>query len=162
VQAVNGELLAYLGPFWVQSETCLAHVDNAVFPASPSGTRRGDLNYFGAYVQTGYFLTGENRGYDKRFGKYDRVRPRSNFLYSTDGRATGIGAWELVYRYGFVNLSDDRVLGGTYGEHSVGLNWYWNPNVKFQMNYINGYRDVPPGAVSGTVQGFGVRAALEF
>jgi len=47
VQSVNGELLWYLGPFWVQSETCLAHVDNAVFRASSLGTRRGDLNYYG-------------------------------------------------------------------------------------------------------------------
>src|SRR5205085_7431506 len=80
VQAVNGELLTYLGPLWLQSEACLAHVDNAVFPASAAATRRGDLNYYGAYAQIGYFLTGETRGYDKRFGKYDRVKPLENFF----------------------------------------------------------------------------------
>ena len=64
VQSVNGELLWYLGPLWVQSEACLAHVDNAVFPASSSATHRGDLNYYGTYVEVGYFLTGDNRGYD--------------------------------------------------------------------------------------------------
>ncbi len=165
VQAVNGELLAYLGPVWVQSEACVAHVENAVFPAAAAATRRGDLTYSGAYAQVGYFLTGESRGYDKRFGKYDRVKPLENFFLVRDGDGCtqrGLGAWEVVYRYGYLDLNDDRVQGGTYGEHTVGLNWYWNPNIKFQANYLNGHRVVPAGAVSGTVQGFAIRAALEF
>ncbi|HLJ91758.1 MAG TPA: porin [Gemmataceae bacterium] len=165
VQALNAELLWYWGPLWVQSEACLAHVDNAVFPASSSATRRGDLNYYGSYVQVGYFLTGDNRGYDKRMGKYDRVRPLENFFLVRDENGHlqyGLGAWEILYRYGYINLNDDFVQGGTYGEHTVGLNWYWNPNIKFQLNYINGQRLVPAGAASGTVQGLGLRAALEF
>jgi phosphate-selective porin OprO/OprP len=165
VQSVNGELLAYWGPFWIQSETCLAHVDNAFFPASKSATARGDLNYYGTYVQVGYFLTGENRGYDKRMGKYDRVRPIENFFLvrGEDGDLKyGLGAWELVYRYSFVDLNDDFVQGGRYGEHTIGVNWYWNSNIKFQANYLNGQRVVPAGAISGNVQGFGLRAALEF
>jgi phosphate-selective porin OprO/OprP len=165
VQSINGELLGYCGPLWVQSEACLAHVDNAVFPASSKATRRGDLDYWGAYVQVGYFLTGDNRGYDKRMGKYDRVVPLENFFLvrDADGHiAYGLGAWELVYRFGYVDLNDDRILGGTYAENTIGLNWYWNSNIKIQANYINGQRVVPPGAVSGNVQGFGLRAALEF
>jgi phosphate-selective porin OprO/OprP len=165
VQSVNAELLGYWGPLWVQSEACLAHVTDAFFPASAGATGRGDLNYYGAYVQVGYFLTGDNRGYDKRFGKYDRVRPLENFFLVRDehGRAQyGLGAWELLYRFGYVNLNDDFVRGGTYGEHTVGLNWYWNPNIKFQFNYINGQRTVPAGAVSGNIQGFALRGALEF
>ena len=68
----------------------------------------------------------------------------------------------MLYRYGYVNLNDDLVRGGTYGEHTVGLNWYWNPNIKFQFNYLNGRRLAPAGAESGTVQGFALRGALEF
>src|SRR5262249_48086966 len=45
VQAVNGELLAYWGPAWLQSEACLAEVDNPVFPASSKGTHRPTLDY---------------------------------------------------------------------------------------------------------------------
>jgi phosphate-selective porin OprO/OprP len=165
VQSVNGELLWYLGPVWMQAEACLAHVDNAVFPASSSATHRGDLNYYGTYVQVGYFLTGDNRGYDKRMGKYDRVRPLENFFLvrDEDGHvAYGLGAWELLYRYSYLNLNSDGVHGGIYGEHTIGLNWYWNSNIKFQANYINGRRDVIAPANSGIVQGFGLRAALEF
>ncbi len=164
-QSVNGELLLYGGPFWVQSETCLTHVDNAFYPASNKATSRGDLNYWGAYFMVGYFLTGGKRGYDKRMGKYDRVRPLENFFLvrDEDGHCQyGFGAWELVYRYGYVNLNDDFVRGGTYGEHVIGLNWYWNSNIKIQANYVNGQRIVPPGAFGGIVQEFGLRAALEF
>ena len=51
---------------------------------------------------------------------------------------------------------------GLYSEHTIGVNWYWNPNIKLQFNYINGQRMVPAGAASGNVQGLGLRAALEF
>jgi phosphate-selective porin OprO/OprP len=84
VQAVNGELLVYWNSLWLQSEAVLAHVDNAVYPASSAATRRGDLNYYGAYVQTGFFLTGDQRGYDRRMGKHDRVRPLENFFLVRD------------------------------------------------------------------------------
>ncbi|MBN9122195.1 MAG: hypothetical protein J0I06_24160, partial [Planctomycetes bacterium] len=165
VQSVNGEFLWYHGPFWVQSEVNCSRVDNAVFPASGTGTARGDLTYWGYYAQTGFFLTGESRGYDKAMGKYGRVVPRTNFFLVRDegGRiCSGPGAWELTYRYAYLDLNDRSIQGGLYSEHTVGLNWYWNANIKIQFNYINGARTVPAGAVSGTVQGIGLRGSLEF
>src|SRR5207302_6913964 len=112
VQWLNGEWLSYWGPLSVQAEATWAHVDNAFFPASGAATRRGDLNYYGTYVQVGYFLTGEKRGYDKRMGKYDRVVPLENFFLVCDENGHtqfGLGAWEVCYRYGFVNLNDDLI-----------------------------------------------------
>jgi phosphate-selective porin OprO/OprP len=165
VQSFNLEYLAYAGPVWLQAECNTSRVDNAVYPVSAKGTRRGDLTFNGAYAMVGYFLTGEQRGYDTRFGKYDRVKPFEPFFLvrDEDGNvAYGLGAWELVYRYSYVDLNDGTVIGGQYGEHTVGLNWYWNSNVKLQFNYVNGQRNLPTGAFSGNVQAFTVRAALEF
>ncbi|HJZ90482.1 MAG TPA: porin [Gemmataceae bacterium] len=165
VQSVNFEYLAYAGSAWVQAEWCCAYVNDAVFPASAAGRRRGTLQFSGAYAMVGYFLTGEVRGYDKRLGKYDRVKPIEPFFLVHDENgdvACGLGAWELVYRYAYIDLNDDDLIGGRYGEHTVGINWYWNSNVKLQLNYINGQRMLPRGANSGTVQGLGVRAVLEF
>jgi phosphate-selective porin OprO/OprP len=165
VQSVNGEFLLYRGPFWVQSETNYSQVDNAFYPASNAATSRGTLNFWGTYVQTGFFLTGENRGYDKPMGKYGRVVPRTNFFLTRDESGcirSGPGAWELTYRYGYVDLNIKTIQGGLYGEHTIGLNWYWNSNIKIQFNYINGARTVPAGTTSGTVQGFGMRGSLEF
>ena len=98
-------------------------------------------------------------------GKYGRVVPRTNFALTRDdgGRARfGPGAWEVLYRYSYVNLNSGSVQGGLYSEHTVGLNWYWTPGIKVQLNYFNGQRTVPAGAVSGNVQGLGLRGALEF
>jgi phosphate-selective porin OprO/OprP len=164
-QSVNGEFLMYSGSAWVQSEACLAHVDDVFYPASKFATPREDLNYYGTYIMVGYFLTGDKRGYDKRMGKPDRVRPLENFFLvrDEDGHVQyGWGAWEIVYRYAYTNLNDDLVRGGTYGEHTIGLNWYWNSNIKFQLNYIDGQRIVPAGAASGVIQGFALLGALEF
>jgi phosphate-selective porin OprO/OprP len=164
-QEVNGEFLWYQGPLWVQSEVNYSQVDNAVYPASGGGTPRGTLGFWGSYVQVGFFLTGESRGYDKPMGKYGRVVPRTNFFLARDDSGqvrSGPGAWELTYRYAYVNLNDNLVLGGIYSEHTVGLNWYWNANVKIQVNYVNGQRNAPAGLASGSVQGFGVRGSLEF
>ena len=44
VQSVNLEYMAYWGSFWLQSEACLAHTDNAVFPASASATHSYGVN----------------------------------------------------------------------------------------------------------------------
>jgi phosphate-selective porin OprO and OprP len=165
VQSLNAEWLSYWGPFSIQAEACWAHVDDAFYPAAANATKRGDLDFWGTYVQFGYLLTGEARGYDKAMGKHGRVVPFENafLVRGEDGSLKhGLGAWELVYRYSALNLNDDNVLGGIYTEHTIGLNWYWTPSIKWQINYINGYRSVPAPAFSGTVQGLGVRAALEF
>jgi phosphate-selective porin OprO/OprP len=164
-QAVNAEFMAYCGPFWVQAEATATGVSDAVFPAAAGGTPRGMLTYWGAYAMVGYFLTGENRGYDKPMGKYGRVVPRRNFALARDKDGClkcGPGAWEVLYRYSYLDLNSDSVQGGTYGEHTVGVNWYWSPNIKVQMNYLVGQRIVPAVAASGIVQGFGIRGALEF
>jgi phosphate-selective porin OprO and OprP len=164
VQTLAAEAMAYAGPFWIQSEATLAHVDNAVFPADKSGTFRGDPNFWGAYVMAGYFLTGENRGYDRRFGRYDRVRPNTNFWWvqGEHGPCLGRGAWEVIYRYSFVDLNDLGINGGLLTEHTLGLNWYLNPNVKLQWSYVHANRDVPSPLRSGDVDGFGMRIHLDF
>jgi len=165
VQGLNAEFLWYRGPFWVQSEGSLAHVDNAVIPVTNTVSRRGDLNFWGAYMETGYLLTGETRGYDKPMGKYGRVVPNTNFFLARDKAGnirTGPGAWECIYRYSYVGLNDNTIQGGAYGEHTWGVNWYWNSNIKLQVNYLIGQRIVPSPDSSGIVQGFGFRGSLEF
>jgi phosphate-selective porin OprO/OprP len=61
----------------------------------------------GAYFQTGYFLTGENCGYNKNMGAIDyNVTPFSNFFaLGRDKSFCGWGAWEVAGRVSWLDLS---------------------------------------------------------
>ena len=83
----------------------------------------------------------------------------------------GRGAWEVAARYSYIDLNDEFVAGGRAHEVTLGLNWYLCNNWKLQFQYINAHRtDLDgkntisgvPGGVDGTIQGFGIRSALEF
>ncbi len=168
VNTTGFEFLWANGPVYVQAEATTALVGNATYPAAANGTPRGNTLFWGAYAQVGWFLTGEQRAYDKRFGRYQgNLKPNENFFMIRDESGQlhrGLGAWELAYRYSYVDLNDadSGILGGTLGEHNFALNWYWNPNTKIQFNYLIADRDVPTPAQSGTIQGFGIRAHYDF
>ena len=75
-------------------------------------------------------------------------------------KVSDVAAWEILYRYGYVNLNDNFVLGGTYSEHTIGVNWYWNANIKFQANYIKAYSDKGNLSLDPTI--FELRAQIYF
>jgi phosphate-selective porin OprO/OprP len=167
VHTVGSEFLALSGPFHLQAEATFAAVDGArsIYPAADFNVARGTPVFWGAYAQAGWFLTGESRGYNRRFGTYDRVIPNANafVVRDEDGRFNGsCGAWELVYRAAYADLNANGIAGGILIEHTVGLNWYLTPNVKFQANYLNADRHVVAPANSGTMHGFGLRAHIDF
>jgi phosphate-selective porin OprO/OprP len=86
--------------------------------------RDGSSNRFtGAYLEGGYFLTGEPFRY--RNGKF--VRPTLDH---------GQGAWELAYRYSWVDLEDGDVQGGEERNLGLALNYYPAPRARGQLNLI--------------------------
>jgi phosphate-selective porin OprO and OprP len=169
----GSELLWIEGPFSIQGEAGCARVQDArsIYPKAEFGRFRGDPVFWGASVQTSYFLTGEHRGYDRRFGVFDRPKVANNFnpKNCADGGADcaecanpGWGAWEIAYRYSYLDLNDNGILGGLLSEHTIGVNWYFNDNFKVQLNYINIHRSVVPPARSGTVNGVGTLVQFYF
>jgi phosphate-selective porin OprO and OprP len=173
VQTAAPEFLVIYGPLSVQAEAACARVQDArsIYPASAAGRDRGNPTFWGASIQTSYFLTGEHRGYDRRFGTPDRPKVANNFNPKNcgdgegeGGRDTpaGWGAWELGYRFSYLDLNDDGIAGGLLRQHTLGLNWYFNDNFKVQANYLNINRSVVPPARSGTVHGFGMLAQWYF
>jgi phosphate-selective porin OprO/OprP len=202
---VDFESLAIWGPFSFQSEWSLMTVNGfqgigngggpgggAVTSAVPGvatqqnitrlpGGER-DLHFWGGYAQVAYTLTGEARGYDRRFGKL----ATNIFNVNTPGWATrrdgggwnfGRGAWELAARYDYLDLNDSTVRGGIAQGVTLGLNWYLNNNFKFQFDYVNDWRDDKGGGVNGVttttggagsgntptrIQGFGIRTQIYF
>jgi phosphate-selective porin OprO/OprP len=163
VQTVSPELLWIDGPFSVQSEAAFAFTQNARFLYGP-GVGRAATNpmFWGAYAEASYILTGEHRGYDKRMGMYDRIKVKNNFRWDQCGGLQGTGAWQVAYRYSYLDLNDRGINGGQMGQHTFALNWYMNDNAKIQFQYSNIQRDVPGPANSGTVHGFGILAQYYF
>ncbi|MFO0799839.1 MAG: porin [Gemmataceae bacterium] len=169
VHTVVPEMLMNMGPLSVQADAAVAFVENARTLLGGGGLAPlqdvGTAMFWGGYVQASYLLTGETRGYDRRYGTYDRVRVREPFFLvrGEDGRARwGTGAWEVGYRYSFLDLNSKGINGGQLLQHEVALNWYMNDNAKLQFVYLNAERLVPTPAVSGTVNGFAMLAQYYF
>jgi phosphate-selective porin OprO/OprP len=170
------EFLAIVGPFSVQSEVAFGTATDAVIPSTgvpgAKGVQVGNLNFWGGYISASYFLTGENRQYDRRLGRLSSiyVQPRTPFWVVRDeggGLSTGLGAWELAARYSYVNLNDGPVQGGVFQGWTFGINWYLNTNLKLQFDYNLAQRwgrngASPPGNLSGEVDGFGIRTQIFF
>jgi phosphate-selective porin OprO/OprP len=120
---IGAEAALVCGPFSIQAELMHAAING-------EGAFTGDPDFWGGYVQAGYFLTGEHRPYKVADGVFDRVKPIENFR--EDG---GWGAWELAGRYSHLDLSDGSIRGGRLREATFGLNWYLNPSVRVMWNY---------------------------
>jgi phosphate-selective porin OprO/OprP len=123
----NVELAVVWAEFTVQSEAFLSSVN----------MNAGDSeNVYGAYVHVSYFLTGENRMFE-RFGQhgaqFGRNVPHSNF-FLTPG-CCGPGAWELKARTSWLGL--DEVDSGHYNDLTVGCNWYWSDRTRVMFDYIH-------------------------
>jgi phosphate-selective porin OprO and OprP len=171
VQTYAAEGLLIWGPFSIQTEYFYVNVNDAFTPALGVPVNRGNVNFQAFYVYGSYFLTGENRYYDKRLGRLDRQRTYENaWIVSTADDddccakhcCCGKGAWELAVRYDWLDLTDSGINGGELSEYTFGLNWYLNANMKVQANYIRAHRDIPAPNVSGWANLFGVRVHYDW
>jgi phosphate-selective porin OprO/OprP len=123
----NLEFAVVWGPIAIQSEAFLSNVDML----------SGDsVNVYGAYVHASYFLTGENRIYE-RFGQhgaqFGRNAPYTNFFLVPG--CHGWGAWELKARTSYLALNEvDR---GRYNDLTVGVNWYWSDRIRVMFDWIH-------------------------
>jgi phosphate-selective porin OprO/OprP len=131
-----------------------------------SAPTQDDPTYTGWFVQATYSLTGECRAYRKGKGTFDRMKPCRPF-FCDECRAMGPGAWEVAARFSTVDLNDGvlAVQGGEQWDLTLGVNWYLNPNVRVQLNYVHAeVEDLPVGAArtDGSVDAFGVRVAASW
>ena len=162
-QDLNLEWVNVFGPWTIDAEY------NFHWSHDTSLARRpdvGTLFYSGGYVEVLYFLTGEHRAYIRESGLFDRVVPRRN-AYWVEGEKgkpdeCGPGAWQVGFRYNYLDLNDEGIDGGILNDFTAGLNWFINPNMKFQWNYSVTLRQSPTGLSDGTIQGFGMRYAMDY
>lgn len=102
-------------------------------------SKAGDATFEGGYAYLTWIMTGERRPWSNTDGEFGQVIPKNKKS----------GAWELAARYSHLNLNDGdaylsspiedqqprTISGGAGNIITLGLNWYANPNVKFQLAY---------------------------
>lgn len=114
------EAAGIFGPFHLSSEAYWQNVSRAGFE---------DPTFFGAYVEGGYFFTGESRGY--KGGKFDRVKVKKGFDQG------GFGALSLNLRWDYLDLINKGVVGGKQNAYQASLNWKPSDYVLFGLNYAH-------------------------
>ncbi len=130
---VNAELALVHGAFSFQSE---------YFYSNAQSDAGRDVEFDGIYAQASYFITGEHRPYKTSTGTFDKVVPNRNFFLGGD---YGPGAWEVALRYSHLDLNDGGIAGGREHNITTAVNWYLNPNIRMQFNYVYGDIDSPSG-----------------
>jgi phosphate-selective porin OprO/OprP len=137
-ELLGAEWALVYGPLYIQSEYIAVPVNQLTGP---------DLYFDAAYVNVSYFLTGENRTYNKLRGIIDRVFPFENFFRvraDDDCVVTGTGAWEIAARYSYIDLDDANIQGGRLHNYTIGLNWYLNAFARIKWELIQSNLDRAP------------------
>jgi phosphate-selective porin OprO and OprP len=133
MQNLGVESALVYGPLSVQSE---------FFASNTNYVNDTSNKFWGTYVFVSYFLTGENRPYNRKLGVFDRVKPFENFFRvrtCDNDVATGRGAWEVAYRFSYIDMLDDLTTkgAGIVTDHTFGVNWYLNPYTRLMFNYVH-------------------------
>jgi len=167
----HAELASNWGPAHFQSEFMLESVNQRNGPA---------VIYPGAYVQCGYFLTGESCLYLKQAGVLDyNVVPYSDFfgIGRNKWAIGGWGAWEVAFRWSWVDLTGNNIVPanqlsnsagpppapnpGSVNETTLALNWWWNRFTRVQFNWIHSMPNYP-GLGLAPFDIYGARFQIEF
>lgn len=123
----NMESALVWGRFTVQSEAFLSTVSKADGSSDQLS---------GAYLHTSFFLTGENRVFE-RFGQHGaqfvRNVPITNFSLAPGG--VGWGAWEAKARWSHLDLNN--LNAGQYNDFTFGCNWYWSDRTRMMFDWIH-------------------------
>ncbi len=121
-----------------------------------------DPTFTGGYISASWFVTGEQRSYDASKGSFGSVTPKASVFEG------GAGAWQLVGRYDFIDLSDKDIFGGKQQSYIFGVNWLLNKHTRMQLNYSHSkIRDALNVSANGadganSVNAFALRAHVSF
>lgn len=173
-ELIDPELFINIGPLSIQSELIASQVNRVTSYATqltPTAIKVSPRTFssHSAYIQAMYFLTGEHRPFAQTAlhgpgAAPTRVVPFRNFFWNSGehGSIFSMGAWQVGARYCYTDLDDRGINGGIINEFTLGLNWFLNPNMKFQWNYDIGHRELAGGTSDGNYYGFGMRMAFDF
>ena len=134
----NVEGAVVWGQVTVQGEAYVCNINRNV---------GGPVTIGGAYTHLSYFVTGENRIFE-RFGQhgpqFGRNQPNTNF-FAVPG-CVGSGALELKARWSYLDLTP--LNRGEYNDYTFGFNWYLTDRTRIMFDYIHPFTTAD--AVFGT------------
>jgi len=126
----------FYGPFGLLAEYIISD-QNAQRTVPAVKTKTYDLQNSAWEITGSWILSGED-------ASYNGITPKHPF----DLHNGGWGAWQLVARYGELNIDDNVFVGATNIRladpsknadsakvWSVGLNWYLNKNIRANLSY---------------------------
>jgi len=94
-----------------------------------------NLSFHYMQLAGSWFITGENRRYNRQSGVLGKLVPKKNFNFK---KKPGPGAWELGARYTNSDFSDQNIQGGKFGRFTGALSWYPNAHFRLEINYGHG------------------------
>jgi phosphate-selective porin OprO and OprP len=154
-QSFNAQWALVYGSFWAQAEWYGSLIEQRGGPP---------VFYHGAYLDVGYFLTGEHRRYLTKAGVFGPVIVNHpvfrGFASHEHEEALGCGAWELTGRISYLDYFDVNAppdsLGNPVGtilpQATIGANWYLADRLRLLFNYTYSVPDVADsGATSAHV-----------
>jgi phosphate-selective porin OprO/OprP len=100
----------------------------------------GNPNFNYWQVGASWFITGENRNYNKQTGNFGKLIPKKNFqLFKL--KQSGPGAFEIGARYTQSNFTDGIIDGGKFGRFTTAFSWFPNAHFRYEINYGIGKLD---------------------
>jgi len=114
-------------------------------------TSADDRKFSNYYIQTGIFLTDDQRPYNVASGSFGGVKPSSTS-----------GAWETFLRFENIELSDQDL--GTDAEIlTLGVNWFATKYTRLSLNYVTSDIDYASLTNSGnTIDGSAINMRAQF
>ena len=144
-----------LTPITLQAEYTQMRVDGILAPVGG----RSSLGARGCYVDLLWMITGEKYPFSQR------VVPAHNL----DPHEGGYGAWQVAVRWDHLEAdgNDARALGAVGATRCnafvAGVNWYWTPLLKLQLNYDLSFFNRPASNTKRDAEDvFMVRFQIEF
>ena len=121
---------------------------------SSSSVGTPSFNYWN--IGGSWFITGENRKYNKNNGNLGKLIPKKNFKFKKGG---GPGAFELGARYTHSDLTSAAIQGGIFCRFTGALSWY--PNASFRLSVNYGYGRLEKNDQKGNSNFWQFRAQFE-
>jgi len=106
----------------------------------------GNPWFNGFEVVAAWLPTGETRSYNTVGHYFRQISPRATVIQG------GPGAWEVVVKYSYSDLTDNEIDGGVFWRVTPMLNWHLTDNLRLEFAY--GFGRLKRFGISGETQFF--------